>query len=244
MVTARQSDTAVEVTRAAREQRILDGMPLVKRIAHWFAATVPRSVDAADLVSAGTLGLIRAVDAFDPQRGVAFDVFAARCIRGAVLDHLRAQDPLPYSTRVKVRRLQESLAALQNTLQRTPSLSELAEAVGCTEQEVSSLQAEASGASFDSIEVRMDDGDDVRDDAAPDVLAGIESRQLQEVLVRLIEALPPMERLILTLYYYEGLKMREIGAVLKITESRVSQLHTSAVTSLRADLKETLSRRE
>lgn len=232
--------------RGAREQRILEAMPLVRRIAHWFAAGVPRSVDPADLVSAGVVGLIRAVDLFEPERGASFETFASRHIRGAVLDHLRALDPLPYSTRVKVRRLDQAYLTLQRSLQRTPHLSELAAAAGCTEEEVSELMARASSATLYSLDALAEGGDElpaVCCDAAPDALTRLESGELQEILTRLITALPRPDRMVLSLYYYEGLKMKEIGMVLDVTESRVSQIHARAVTVLRAQVREILEQR-
>ena len=136
---------AYEATRlAAREQRILDHLPLVKRIAGAQLARLPNTVDRGDLVSAGTVGLIRAVDGFDPERGVAFEAFARQCIRLAILDYLRAQDPLPYSTRVKLRRIETAMLVLQKSLKRVPTEREVAEAVGWTPGEISDLMAQAS----------------------------------------------------------------------------------------------------
>jgi RNA polymerase sigma factor FliA len=234
------------VRHAQREQQILDHMPLVKRIAHWFAAKVPRSVEPADLVSAGTMGLIRAVDSFQPERGVNFETFAARHIRGAVLDHLRAQDPLSYSTRVKVRNLDRAVAGLQQSLQREPTLAEVAAAAGCEVEEASTLMATASGATLYSLDELLEQGHAMAEppEAAPDALARLERHELREILGQLIGALPRTDRIVLALYYHEGLRMREIGTVLGVTESRVSQLHARAVAALRGRLREILEEQD
>lgn len=235
-----------KATEAAREQRILDHLPLVKRIARSFSSRVPRTVDSADLVSAGTLGLIRAVDGFDPERGVQFVAFAGRSIRGAILDHLRAQDPLPYSTRAKLRRIEGSFECLQKSLKRSPTEEELAEAAGFTVGELSSLLAQASALALYSLDETQDTeaGERVGGmDRAADALSEIERREMRDILASLIRGLPRSERLVLSLYYYEGLKMKEIGNLLKITESRVSQIHARAVTILRVYLQEMLGQR-
>ncbi len=234
-------------TLAARDQRILEGLPLVKQIAGVFSAKVPRTVDPEDLISAGTLGLIRAVDAFDPARGVEFSAFARYRIRGSILDHLRALDPLPYSTRVRLRRIESCMLALQASLGRTPTENEVAKAVGFTPEQVSDLMARASSLTLLSLDEGQDSDnvqDHLADENGPDVLTAIERREMKEILADLIRELPRSERLILSLYYYEGLKMSEIGNLLGITESRVSQIHARAVTLLRAHVRGMQEKRE
>jgi len=231
---------------AERERQILAHVPLVKRIAHWFAAKVPRSVDPADLVSAGMMGLIRAVDSFQVEHGADFEAFASRHIRGAVLDHLRAQDPLPYSTRVKVRRLDRAVAGLQQSLQREPTLAEVAAAAGCEIEEAYKLMATASGATLYSVEELLEHGQELaeRAEAGPDALARLERHELRDLVSRLLGELPHTDRIVLALYYYEGLRMKEIGTVLGVTESRVSQLHARAVAALRGRLRAILEERD
>ncbi len=229
--------------RADREQTILQHMPLVKRIAHGVAAAVPRHVDAADLVSAGMLGLIRAVDAFDPGRGTRFESFASQYVRGAVYDHLRAQDPLPYSTRVKVRRVERTAASLSQTLKRTPTPVEIAAEIGSTPEDVVDLLDTAARVPLYSIEELLERSDSLPeeiDESKLDPLGEVEQREVEALVMRWIEELPRNERLVLALYYHEQLKMKEIGAVLGVTESRVSQIRTAAVAALRARLCVTL----
>ncbi len=238
-----QNTTTIEgyqnTALAVRERRILEYLPQVKRIAGAFSARVPKTVDPADLTSAGTLGLIRAVDEFDPKRGVEFESYARHRIRSSILDYLRALDPLPYSTRVKLRKIESAMLALQASLKRMPSENEIAEALGFSAEQVSDLLAQASSLALFS----FDEGQDTRaavadraDEDGSDILTAIERREMKEILAGLIRELPRSERLVLSLYYYEGLKMKEIGNLVGITESRVSQIHARAVTMLRAHM--------
>ncbi len=242
MSTLTRIDAYSSAAQAVREQRILDFLPLVKQIAGSFRSRLPRTVDPADLVSAGTLGLIRAVDNYDPDRGVVFRAFAYRYVEGAILDYLRAQDPLPYSTRVKVRRVEAAMLHLQRSLKRMPSNEEVAAEAGFTPGEVSNLMAQgASIALYCLDETRDADPEDPvlgGKGMGTDALSSVERQEMKEILADLIRRLPRSERLALSLYYYEGLKMREIGSLMNLTESRVSQIHSRAVTILRAQLRE------
>ena len=226
--------------RATRERRILEHMGLVKKIAHGIAATVPRHVEPSDLVSAGVVGLIHAVDGYDTERGTSFEGFAKLHIRGAIKDYLRALDPLPSSTRVKLRRIDSTVAELQQRLHRAPESAEIAAELGSTVAEVSELLDLASRSTLFSVEELLERHDGLPekpDDAFLDPLSQIEQRELRALVVQWIETLPRVERVVLTLYYYERLKMREIGAVLGVTESRVSQIHSATVATLRAKLR-------
>jgi RNA polymerase sigma factor for flagellar operon FliA len=230
-------------TAEAREQQIVEHLSLVKKIARSFAARVPGSVDPMDLESAGTIGLIRAVDAFDPKRGVVFEAFASKHIRGSILDHLRAQDPLPYSTRVKIRTIEKGMLALQRKHGRPPTDDELSLQVGMEVNEIGRLMAQASGLTVFSLNEVQDVENATttgRDEAGPDALSALERQQMAEMLISSIQALPRTERLVLSLYYFERLKMREIGNLLDLTESRVSQIHAKAITMLRAQVREVL----
>lgn len=242
MTSTTRTNPYQEAAKKERDQTILAHMPLVKRIAHALGARVPRQVDASDLVSAGTVGLIRAVDRFDPGRAVAFDVYAGRCIRQSIFAFLRSLDPLPYSTRVKIRRVEEATIRLEANLERAPSEEEIAADLGVTESEVSNLLAQATSLALFALK---DDGDRAHGTGGADqetdtVLDLIEREQVRELLVRRIAELPRSERTVLMLYYYERMKMKEIGDILGITESRVSQIHAKALTILRAHLRRTL----
>ncbi len=228
-----------------RERQILEHQELARRIALSIASRTPSRVDAADLISAGMMGLIRAVDLYDPSRGVPFEPFAAPYIRGAIMDHLRAQDPVPYSTRRKIRKLEKTSADLQRTLKRTPTEGELADAMQETELDVAKLMTQAlSVPMFAGDELPQHFDEAVGGSPHPDALSRLESEQLRAVLVGLLQGLPKQEREVLVLYYYEELKMKDIGKVLGISESRVSQIHKRAVTLLRGQLKERLGAEE
>lgn len=238
-----ESEAYTATQREARERIILEHMQLVRRIAHWFAGFIPRWIDPADLVSAGVIGLIKAVDRFDAERGVAFETFASHYIRGAIQDHLRSQDPLSYSARSKVRKLDRVSLELERRFLRTPHLSEVAAAAGCTEVEAADLMSRASTATLYSLDDLLARGIDEANppgNSPPDILASLEKRQLLEVMVQLLRELPQVDRLVVTLYYYEGMKMKDIGAVLDVSESRVSQIHARSLALLRARLRERL----
>ncbi len=239
MTPTTQTNPYVKAVQAEREERILAQMPLVKRIAHALGARLPRRVDLADVVSAGTLGLIRAVDRFDESRGLSLETYAGRCIRQAILDFLRSLDPLPYSTRVKIRRVEESTGRLQGSLGRTPTDDEIGDDLGIDAVEVSNLMAQATSLALFSLnengEGHAEAGGDTTE--ADTVLDVIERQEIRDILVGRIRDLPRTERVVLMLYYYEGLKMKEIGELLGISESRISQIHGKALTVLRAHLR-------
>jgi RNA polymerase sigma factor for flagellar operon FliA len=227
-----------------REQVIKEYMWLVRCIAKSITDGLPQSVDVDDLLSAGTIGLIKAVDDFDPSRGVKIETYARFRIRGAILDELRRLDPLPYSTRSKLKQIERAIAELETRLGRAPSAAEIAEKIGLTAREISILLATAISADLYSLDELMDGGNASIDIAAGgpvaskgNPLAKLERKELEKLLVEAIKELPRTDRVLLGLYYYEGLKMWEIGQVLGISESRVSQIHSKAILTLRAKLK-------
>ena len=228
------------VSLADREQRILDHLPMVKSIARSFSSRLPRRVESADLVSAGTLGLIRAVDRYDPDRGVALKAFASRCVRESILDYLRAQDPLPYSTRFKIRKIEDSMLEIERKINGMPSIEQVAEKIGYSVDEVSNLMAQASSLAIYSLSDGQDtpafDGNG-NGEETKDILSVIERQEMKDILAKRIKDLPRAERMVLMFYYFENLKMKEIGDLLNITESRVSQIHAKAVTILRAHMR-------
>ncbi|MDH3730868.1 MAG: RNA polymerase sigma factor WhiG [Acidimicrobiia bacterium] len=230
----------------AREGLILHYSPLVKFVAGRVGVGLPRSVDHGDLASYGTFGLIDAIDKFDMSRGIKFETYAVNRIRGAILDELRALDWVPRSVRAKAREIQRSMAELEHKLERTPTDDELAAQVGVTTTELQDTLAEIANLGLVALDELLspDDresssvGDLLSDPKAPDPSGDFESHETRFVLADSIERLGERERFVVTLYYYEGLTLAEIGGVLGVTESRVCQIHTKAVMSLRNRLRE------
>ena len=230
----------------AREGLILHFSPLVKYVAGRVRAGLPRNVDAADLVSYGTFGLIDAIDKFDLERGIKFQTYAVNRIKGAILDELRALDWVPRSVRARAREIQRSLSELEHALQRSPTEEELAAHMDLPLVELQDMLAEISGLGFVALDELLNPGE--RDSAAvSDLLAdpkaldpsgSYEREETRHILADSIGRLADRERLVVTLYYYEGLTLAEIGGVLGVTESRVCQIHTKAVMSLRNRLME------
>jgi RNA polymerase sigma factor for flagellar operon FliA len=228
----------------AREGLVVAYAPLVKYVAGRMASNLPSHVEEADLVSYGLGGLIGAIERFDPERKIKFETFALTRIRGAIIDELRTLDWVPRSVRTRARELEKVNSRLENRLGRTPTDEELADGLNITEKELQeSLVAIANSAVLALDELWRDStGDEVAlrdtisDPQAPDPERELDSMGLREQLAETITGLPERERLVIGLYYYRGLTLREIGQVLGVTESRVSQLHTKAVLRLRSKL--------
>lgn len=224
-----------------RERTILSHIKLVKAIARGIHRNVPSSIELADLESAGSIGLIRAVDSFEEQRGTPFDAFARKYIRGSILDVLRKADPVGYSTRRKIRMIDTNVAQLLQKLGRTPSTDEIARSTHMEPEEVLRLIDYADAITVEELadpdrhEGRAPDGEPVR--TAEERL---EQRQLLRLVTQFLLEMPENERLVITLYYFEGLRMREIGRVLELTESRISQIHQLALAALRAQIMDAL----
>jgi len=223
----------------ARDRLIVNYSPLVKFVAGRVGVGLPRSVDPADLMSYGIFGLIDAIDKFDPARGFKFETYAIQRIKGAILDELRALDWVPRSVRARAREIERSLAELEHRLQRTPTDEELADHLGVPLEELQDHLAEISSLGVISLDdVLGPDASGTVADVVADVRGVNPEAQFQEVETRRILAdainrLPDRERLVLTLYYFEGLTLAEIGEVLGVTESRVCQIHAKSVMSLR-----------
>jgi len=229
-------------------QRLLDRyLPLVRNVAGRMAINFPRSVELCDLVNTGVIGLIEAFRNFDPERGVKFETYAVPRIRGAILDELRSLDWVPRSTRAKAREIERSLLGFENDYGRPPSDAELAKRLKITVEELyDSLEDVSKTAllSLDELIFREEDNrqvpriETVEDQAANTTLKKLERGELQTFLVGAIERLTEQEKLVIALYYYEELTLKEIGEVMKISESRVSQIHTKAVLKLRGMVRE------
>lgn len=230
----------------SREALILNYSPLVKYVAGRISANLPQSVDNADLVSYGIFGLVDAIAKFDLERGIKFETYAIARIKGAILDELRALDWVPRSVRSKAREVERAIIALENRLRRVPTDAEVAKEMGISDRELQDLFTKLSYASVVSFEELWSphaDKDDrtsllstVKDDAAADPPSLFETAEMKDILADAIDRLPDREKTVIALYYYEGLTLKEIGEILGVTESRVSQLHTKAVLRLRARL--------
>jgi len=230
-----------------RERLILKHAPLVKSIAGRLGMRLPKHVSQDDLISAGTMGLLDAVDKFNADKGVAFKSYAEFRIRGAMLDELRAMDWVPRSVRRNARRLETAYAAVENDTMRPATDEEVAEELGIDMDELHSLLEETRGISVISEDevlqllpkgtggafVKKQPEDLDSDDPAD----SLDLAEIRDVIAQAIERLPENERTVVALYYYEELTMKEIGDVMDYTESRISQLHTKAVLRLRGSLR-------
>ena len=229
-----------------REQLILHYSPLVKYVAGRVSVGLPPNVEQADFVSSGVFGLIDAIEKFDPDRSIKFETYAITRIRGAMIDELRALDWIPRSVRQKARAVERAYATLEATLRRSPSEAEVAAEMGVPLEELHGVFSQLSLANVVALEELLHVGgesgerlslmDTLEDTAADNPVEVAEDRELRRLLARAINTLPEREKTVVTLYYYEGLTLAEIGQVLGVTESRVSQIHTKSVLQLRAKL--------
>lgn len=223
----------------ARDQLIVHYSPLVKFVAGRVGAGLPSSVDAGDLVSSGVLGLIDAVERFEPDHGVKFETFAAPRIRGAIYDGLRQLDWVPRSVRSRARDVERAIAELEHRLGRAPSEDEIAAHLHVDVEELARWLASIASTTVGPLDRAIESGYEPAavDQRGHDGPASIfEDRELRDLMRRAVTQLPERERLVITLYYDEGLTLSEIGQVLGVTESRVSQIHTKSVLHLRARL--------
>jgi len=226
-----------------RETAIVKYAYLADVIVGRLMTSLPDSVDREDLVSHGIIGLINALDRFDPARGVKFETYATSVIRGAVLEALRSGDWAPRSVRAKYRRLAAAHAELADTIGREPTEVEMAEALGVTLDQYYDLLSDASALTLHSLEELLLTGDvgepEARGEHDASLIgpaAHVEREDFRRVLADAIDALPERERQVLALYYHEELTLREIGGVLGVTESRICQIHTQAILRLRRRL--------
>jgi RNA polymerase sigma factor for flagellar operon FliA len=220
-----------------RDQLIEADLALVKYIAARIAGRLPRHLQLDDLYSAGLLGYLAAVDDFDPDRGVAFATYASHRVRGAIFDELRRLDWVPRGVRERMRDTQRAIDVLYQRLDRQPTDEEIARELGVdVDAYQRSLSDGVTLVSLSSAATVDDDGpvlgDALPDETSSDPFVAVAEDERREILAALIDRLPERERQVLGLYYDEELTMREIGAVLGVTESRVSQLHSSAVQRL------------
>lgn len=231
---------------AARERLVVAYSPMVKFVAGRLGAGLPSHVDDADLISYGLMGLIGAIERFEPERGIKFETFAMTRIRGAIIDELRSLDWVPRSVRSRAREIEAAQAKLEHELQRAPSEAELAARLSISEEELQASLLEIANSSVYALDelwtVSDSSGDQVSlldtisDPRAEDPQESLASSEIKDRLTEAISSLPEREQLVVALYYYENLTLREIGEVLGVTESRVSQLHTKAVMRLKSGM--------
>ena len=229
---------------ALRDRLILHYAPLVKYVAGRVGSGLPAHVEQADLISYGTFGLIDAITRYEPTREVKFESYAMARIRGAIIDELRNTDWIPRSVRVKARAFERTVAELESKLHRTPTDEEVADAMEMDVEDIRKFLGQLSLVNVVALgELLTDDdggsprlGDTLRDPSALDPQAMAEHGEARQLLARAVEQQPEREKVVVSLYYFEGLTLADIGRVLGVTESRICQLHTKAVLHLRTKL--------
>jgi RNA polymerase sigma factor for flagellar operon FliA len=234
--------------RLVRERLILHYAPLVTAVAGRVGMRLPAMVEQADLVSYGMFGLIDAIEKYEPGRAVKFETYASSRIRGAIIDELRAMDWIPRSVRTKARAVDRAYAELESQLHRVPTESEVASRLQIDVRELRALFTQLSTVNVAALDELLGAGEDrgdrlslldtLGDDRTPDPENSFEAQETKFLLARAIDQLGEREKLVLVLYYYEGMTLAEIGRVLGVTESRISQMHTAAMLRLRARLTE------
>lgn len=215
---------------------------LVKRIAYQLAARLPANVELDDLVQAGMIGLLDALNNFDETQGAQFETYASQRIRGAMLDELREIDWVPRSVRKNAREIEKAISFLQQQLGGQPSETEIAERLGVPLQEYQEMLTDARGHQLVYYEDFNNEGDDPVElnvtDGRPGPLDAIQDEGMQQALVLAIDDLPEREKMVMAMYYQEDLNLKEVGAVMGVSESRVCQIHTQAIMRLRVKLKD------
>jgi len=230
----------------ARERLVIAYSPLVKYVAGRMSSGLPSHVEEADLISYGLLGLISAIERFDLEREIRFETFAITRIKGSIIDELRSLDWVPRSVRAKAREIERANAKLEHKLHRAPNDQEMATELESTVEEFQESLVKISNSSVVALDelwtVSDSSGDQVslldtiQDENAADPAQEMDLTDMKDRLADAIARLPEREKLVVALYYYENLTLREIGEVLGVTESRVSQLHTKAVLRLKSRL--------
>ena len=239
-----------ETNRAAlanRDELIVSHLPMVKYLVGRIASQLPPHLDREDLMSAAIVGLITAAERFDPNRGVQFKTFVEQRIRGTIMDELRSQDWLTRSVREKFKRLEREFSILEQKLGRNPTSEEVAAAMQMDMDEYFKLLEEVHFLSVVSLDDSWEDEDGgsfglldvLEDNKSENPQEQMMAREMVGIMADAIEALPEKERIVVTLYYYEEMNLKEIGAVLSLTESRICQLHSQAILRLRSKMKAT-----
>jgi RNA polymerase sigma factor for flagellar operon FliA len=232
--------------QSARERLVVAYSPLVKYVAGRMASGLPAHVDEADLISYGLVGLISAIGRFEPEREIKFETYAITRIKGAIIDELRSLDWVPRSVRAKARDIERANSRLEHKLQRAPNDDEMSAELEMTVEEFQEALLQISNSTVAALDELWTVGDasgdqvslldTLQDPRALDPAAVVDATELKDRVADAIARLPEREKLVVALYYYENLTLREIGEVLGVTESRISQLHTKAVLRLRSRL--------
>ncbi len=225
-----------------RNKLVVFYAPLVKYIAGRIYSHLPKFVSVQDLISSGTLGLIDAVEKFDLRKGVKFETYAARRIKGAIIDFLRSMDWVPRNLRTMAKEIEEAYSQLEGKLHRAPTDEEIAQELGLSSDKLKSVMSQLSYSSVIALDdlVRTQGGEDevslisaIEDESSPRPDKRYEEEEEKEALLEAVKSLPERERQIIILYYYRGMTLKEIGNILGVSESRVSQLHAKAIFRLR-----------
>lgn len=229
-------------SRELRDKLIIQYSPLVKYVAGRVGVGLPRNVEQSDLVSFGVFGLIDAIEKFDPERGYKFETYAIARIKGAILDELRSIDWVPRSVRSKARTLERAMGKLEAEHHRAPTDEEVADEMGVSQQQLQTTLSQISFVGVAALDEMLSGGErgesvtlgDTVADSSAGPMGVYEVEEMRQILAESINRMPEREKIVLTLYYYEGLTLAEIGRVLGVTESRVCQIHTKAVLQLRS----------
>ncbi len=229
----------------SREEIVHKYLHLVKYVAGRISVNLPPNVELNDLINDGILGLIDAIEKYDDARGVKFETYAITRINGAILDALRSLDWVPRAVRQRARELERAYQELEAQFGRVPTEDELAEKLGISRKELDTVMQRVRGTAVLSLEEFLPNEKgyeiplvDTLKDSDNDVTTAVEHREIRSALVRAVEELPPQERTVISLYYFDGLTLKEIKGALNVSESRVSQIHAQAVIHLRQKLRE------
>lgn len=235
----------------ARDGLILHYSPLVKYVAGRVGVGLPANVEQADLISYGIFGLIDAIEKYELTRGIKFETYAISRIRGAIIDELRAIDWVPRSVRFKAREVEKAYNALENKLKRPPSDEEIAKEMDISVADLTNIYTQLSTVSLVALDELMSveggSGDKIslvdtlEDTKTVSPADAFEVDEMKEILAGAISRLPEREKIVVTLYYYEGLTLAQIGEVLGVTESRICQMHTKAVLALKGKMNEAVT---
>lgn len=228
-----------------KQEQIEQYLPLVKRIAGRLAMSLPPHIDEDDIIGYGVFGLLDALDRFEPARGFKFETYASIRIRGAMIDGLRTMDWVPHSARQKVKRVQDGFAELEYRLGRAATVLEVADLLKVEEREIEGVLAQAQMLTLTSFDETTVDGEGdssgtplnlLIDNESQEAFQKVEKEEQKQILACAVEKLPDKEKIVVALYYQEELTLKEIAAVLKLSESRISQLHSQAIMRLRGRL--------